>query len=163
MAQVSLMPAEVIHAIESSVLCWLATVSKDGIPNVSPKEAFLYDGQGKIVVAHIASPVTVRNIESTGKACASFLDVFIQKGVKIDCSARIVREGDERFPDQLKMLRESIGERFPIKAIIELQPTSVSAIIAPSYCLFPETKERDMMKSSLRSYRVEEIQRQVDP
>jgi len=162
MSQLSLMTADVIQALESSVLCWLATVSEHGIPNVSPKEAFLYDGQGNILIAHIASPVSVRNIESTGKACASFLDGFIQKGVKIDGSARVVEEGDVRFPDQLKMLRERIGDRFPIKAIIELQPTSVSEIIAPSYRLFPETEERDMMRASLRSYRVEEIQRQVE-
>ena len=29
---------EIKKAIDQSVLCWLATVSKEGIPNVSPKE-----------------------------------------------------------------------------------------------------------------------------
>ena len=33
---------EVKAYIDQSVLCWLATVSSDKIPNVSPKECFTY-------------------------------------------------------------------------------------------------------------------------
>ena len=53
-----LITAEIARSIEQSVLCWLATVSADGIPNVSPKEAFLHDGEGRLLVANIASPTT---------------------------------------------------------------------------------------------------------
>lgn len=59
---------EVLERMETSVLCWLATVSKDGMPNVSPKEAFMHDGHGKILIAHIASPQSVGNLESNGFA-----------------------------------------------------------------------------------------------
>ena len=52
-----LITSEVAESIDCSVLCWLATVSSDGIPNVSPKEAFLHDGQGRVLIANIASPV----------------------------------------------------------------------------------------------------------
>lgn len=154
----SLLTSDVLRMLESTVLCWLATVSVDGSPNVSPKEAFVYDGEGKILVAHIASPVSVQNIRETGKACASFLDVFVQKGFKIDCNARIVREGDEGYSDQLGKLHDTIGHQFPIQAVIELSPIKVSEIIAPSYVLFPETKELDMIKASLTTYRVESHQ-----
>ena len=71
---------EVIQSIEASVLCWLATVAPDGSPNVSPKEAFMHDGKGRIIIAHIASPQTVRNITSNPQVCLSFIDVFTQKG-----------------------------------------------------------------------------------
>lgn len=33
---------EIKKYIDQSVLCWLATVSTDGVPNVSPKEIFSY-------------------------------------------------------------------------------------------------------------------------
>jgi predicted pyridoxine 5'-phosphate oxidase superfamily flavin-nucleotide-binding protein len=32
---------EVLGRMETTVLYWLATVSKDGMPHVSPKEAFM--------------------------------------------------------------------------------------------------------------------------
>ena len=42
---------EIKKAIDQSVLCWLATVSKEGIPNVSPKEVFNYFEDNSIIVA----------------------------------------------------------------------------------------------------------------
>ena len=50
-------------SIDQSVLCWLATVSKDNVPNVSPKEIFTYFEEDKIILANIASPQTVKNIK----------------------------------------------------------------------------------------------------
>ena len=37
-------------SIDKCVLCWLATVSNDLIPNVSPKEVFTYFGDDKIIM-----------------------------------------------------------------------------------------------------------------
>ncbi|MEM6264941.1 MAG: pyridoxamine 5'-phosphate oxidase family protein [Bacteroidota bacterium] len=54
--------ADHIDSINRSVLCWLATASKEKIPNVSPKEIFTHFGGEKIIIANIASPQTVRNI-----------------------------------------------------------------------------------------------------
>ena len=48
----------------ASVLCWFATVSIDGVPNVSPKEVFAVLDETSLVVADIASPVTVRNLRN---------------------------------------------------------------------------------------------------
>ena len=73
---------EVIESIQQSVLCWLATVSISGDPNVSPKEAFLYQ-DGHIIIAHVASPQSVTNIESSASVCLSFIDIFTQRGFKI--------------------------------------------------------------------------------
>jgi predicted pyridoxine 5'-phosphate oxidase superfamily flavin-nucleotide-binding protein len=44
------------ESINKSVLCWLATATKEGIPNVSPKEIFSYYRANIILVANIASP-----------------------------------------------------------------------------------------------------------
>ena len=55
------MTAPVRAAVESAVLCWLATVDAEGRPSVSPKEIFSLAGDD-IVIAHIASPRSVRNL-----------------------------------------------------------------------------------------------------
>ncbi len=149
---------EVAQSIESSVLCWLATVATDGSPNVSPKEAFMHDGKGKIIIAHIASPQTVRNIENNPHVCLSFIDVFTQKGHKVRGTAKILRESHERYPEQKANLAQLVGDTFQIPAVIEVEPTEIEEIIAPSYRMFPDTTTRKMVQQSLATYKVSKYQ-----
>ncbi len=149
---------DVARSIEASVLCWLATVSDEGVPNVSPKEAFLHDGDGRLLVAHIASPQTIRNIQHEPRVCVSFVDVFTQKGHKINGVARILGESDDRYQEQKDRLTAFIGETFPILAVIEIQPTQVEEIIAPSYLMHDNVSEQEMIRQSLKTYRVAERQ-----
>jgi hypothetical protein len=54
---------EITDCAGRATLCWLATVDATGQPNVSPKEVFaVFDAQ-HLVIAHIASPTSVRNIQ----------------------------------------------------------------------------------------------------
>ena len=66
---------DITNSIEHSVLCWLATSSADGTPNVSPKEIFTYYGDSKIIIANIASPQSVKNIKANARACISFISL----------------------------------------------------------------------------------------
>ena len=149
---------EVIQSIEASVLCWLATVAPDGSPNVSPKEAFMHDGKGRIIIAHIASPQTVRNITSNPQVCLSFIDVFTQKGYKIRGMAKILRDSHERYLEQQSNLVRVIGDTFRILAVIEVEPIEIEAIIAPSYRMFPDATTSMMIQQSLATYKVTEYQ-----
>lgn len=147
---------DIAQSIESSVLCWFATVAPDGSPNVSPKEAFIHDGNGKIIVAHIASPQTVRNIATNPLVCLSFIDVFTQKGHKVRGTATVLRESHERYPQQKAKLAQLVGDTFPIPAVIEVEPTEIEEIIAPSYRMFPDTTTNKMVQQALATYKVAE-------
>ena len=46
---------EIKKSIDSSVPCWLAIVSSEGMPNESPKEVFTYF-EDEVIIANIASP-----------------------------------------------------------------------------------------------------------
>jgi len=61
------------EAARSSVLCWLATVDAEGQPNVSPKEVWTIADVQHVVVAHIASPISARNIAQHPQVCLSFV------------------------------------------------------------------------------------------
>lgn len=151
---------EVVQSIDSSVLCWFATVAPDGSPNVSPKEVFMHDGKGKIIVAHIASPQTVRNIESEPRVCLSFIDVFTQKGYKVRGVAQILRDSHEHYPAQKANLEKLVGDTFRILAVIEVEPTGIEEVLAPSYRLFPEITKSRMVQQSLATYKVDEYQKE---
>lgn len=143
---------EVLRLLKQSVLCWFATVDEDEVPNVSPKEVFAPVGDDVLVVAHIASPQTVRNIAERPAVCVSFVDVPVQKGYKLRGTARIVPAGDPDH-DRFFALLETITQgEFPVKAVIAVKVSSVESIVAPSYWLKPGTTEDTQVAAALQTY-----------
>ncbi|MDQ1097601.1 MULTISPECIES: pyridoxamine 5'-phosphate oxidase family protein [Chryseobacterium] len=148
---------EVKDYIRRSVLCWLATSNKNNEPNVSPKEMFTYYGETTLLIAHIASPNTVENINANPNVCVSFIDVFVQKGYKIKGIAKIIEKTDSTYPEKLNVLTDLFSNRFPIRSIIEIEVKKVDTIVAPSYYLYPETTEESQVESALKTYQVKAV------
>ena len=144
------------EAARRSVLCWLATVDADGQPNVSPKEVWALVDDEHVVVAHIASPVSARNIALQPQVCLSFVDVFVQKGFKLKGFAHEVRAADPAFTRWAAPLQAMVGQRFVIQSVLLIRVTSVSPIMAPSYRFYPhETTEASQVASALCTYGVQ--------
>jgi len=141
-------------SIDKSVLCWLATSSLDGFPNVSPKELFTNFGEEKLIIAHIASPQTIKNIKQNPNVCVSFIDIFVQKGFQLKGKARILTNENEEYAAMQDVLSKMAGEKFPFKQIIEIVIDKVKPILAPSYLLYPETVENEQVESALKTYGV---------
>lgn len=143
-------------SIQSSVLCWLATVDASGQPHVSPKEIFAAVDETHVVIAHIASPHTVRNIASHPKVCLSFVDVFVQKGFKLQGLARIVKAADPEYLTWAEPLLVMVEGKFKIPSAIVVEVQTVDPILAPSYRFYPEaTTEHDQIASAMRRYGVQ--------
>ncbi|WP_238527976.1 pyridoxamine 5'-phosphate oxidase family protein [Aquimarina agarivorans] len=70
-------------ALEKSVLCWLATASKERLPNVSPKEVFKYYDKDCILIANIASAKSRINIEENPNVCFKLYRYFYSKKLSI--------------------------------------------------------------------------------
>ncbi len=142
-------------AARRSVLCWLATVDADGQPNVSPKEVWAIADEQHVVVAHIASPVTVCNIRQQPQVCLSFVDVWVQKGFKLLGTAHEVCADDPAFSAWAAQLLAMVGQRFAIHSVLVIRVTSLAPIVAPSYRFFPnETTEASQIEAAMRTYGV---------
>ena len=145
---------EIKKSMQESVLCWLATATADGIPNVSPKEMFVPYGDDCVLIANIASPKSVGNIKSNSAVCVSFVEVFKQKGFKLRGNASLIEPSDSGFEGLLKELHQLGGEGFPVQSIIKIVVEAAEPIIAPSYWLFPETTEQSQVDHAMESYGV---------
>jgi predicted pyridoxine 5'-phosphate oxidase superfamily flavin-nucleotide-binding protein len=144
-----------------SVLCWLATVDAEGQPNVSPKEVWAIADDQHVVVAHIASPISARNIAQHPQVCLSFVDVFVQKGFKLVGAAREVRATDAEFSTWAKPLLAMVGQRFTIQSVLVVHVKSVIAIVAPSYRFYPDdTTEASQVASAMRAYNVQSVEKE---
>lgn len=143
---------EIRASIDKSVLCWLATISTENIPNVSPKEIFTYYQKDKIIIANIASPQTVKNIKAHKNVCVSFIDILVQKGYQIKGRAEIINSKAPEFLEIKKVLTKMTAGRYPFKTVTKINIENLKPIIAPRYLLYPETTENEQIKSAKKAY-----------
>ena len=141
------------QAASRSVLCWLATVDAQSQPNVSPKEVWAIADDRHVVVANIASPVSVRNIAQQPQVCLSFVDVLVQKGFKLTGTARELLPAEADYVAWAAPLLAMAGDRIPVRSVLLITVQTVQPIVAPSYWLFPETTtEASQTEAARRSY-----------
>ena len=146
--------AAVREDIQNSVLCWLATVSGDAQPNVSPKEVFCAHGEASLLIAEIASPTSLRNLADNPKVCVSLVDVFRQRGFKLLGHATVVLPEQPRFEAIGGELLAMAGPDFTVRAIIEVTVTQIQRIWAPSYARFPDRTVETQMDNGYKTYGV---------
>ena len=141
--------------LQRSVLCWLATVDAHGQPNVSPKEVFAAFDEKHLVIAHIASPLSVKNIQQTPKVCVSLIDIFVQKGWKLLGHAQYVNASDEAFHAYAKPLLAMTGNKFNIQGVMVVEVVQAHPILAPSYRFYPDsTTEEGQIAAAMKAYGV---------
>jgi len=145
---------DIIRYIDKSILCWLATVSKDGMPNVSPKEVFTHFEEEAIIIANIASPNSVKNMAENPNVCVSFIDILVQKGYQLHGTASILKSGDIDFDACNKVLLEITEGKYPYSSITKINVVKTKPIIAPSYLLYPDTTEEQQILAAKKAYNI---------
>jgi uncharacterized protein len=133
--------------IEKSVLCWVATVNKDGQPNVSPKEVFELHTNNRLVFAVIASPNTLKNIKQHAKVGVSCLDIWTQKGVQMNGIAEIIDPIDNEFKELEQLLNSKNKGVFKFRNIISIKITEAKILLAPSYQFLETTEEKQIINA----------------
>lgn len=137
------------------MLCWLATRDSEGWPSVSPKEIFALQGDDRIVIADIASGNSVRNLRADPRVCVSFVDIFRQKGFKVYGRAEI---HPAATPEACRLgadLFERAGSDYPVRHVIAVTAERVARVKAPSYTLYPDTTEAEMVAQAHATYGVQ--------
>lgn len=145
------------RALDDSVLCWLASADADGAPNVSPKEVFAPLGDDRIVIAEIASARSAANLRANPRACVSFIDVFRQRGFKVEGAAAVLAPGEEGFAAAVAPLEEITAGLFPIRHVISVAVEKVSPIVAPSFSLYPDRDEAERIAETHAAYGVRPV------
>lgn len=142
---------------ECAVLCWLATVDSNNKPNVSPKEIYAETGADCLVIADIASARSVRNIRANPAVCISLIDVFLQRGRKLEGMAEIIAPDHPHFAALVAPLLAMTGGAFPIRHVIYVRVERTSPILAPSYIFYSDRGEAEMRADAYRAYGVQPI------
>ncbi len=123
----------VARFLERQKLGYVATVSADGTPNLSPKGTIIALDSKTLAFADIRSPNTVRNLEANPSLEINVVDPLLRKGFRFAGRARIVRDG-RAFGEILGRYRRD-GVRSRVKAIVIVDVLGVSEVTSPLYDL----------------------------
>ncbi len=120
--------------IERFPLGFMATVTEDGMPSLSPKGTFFVMDGTTIGFAEIRSPNTMANIAHLAKAEVNFIDIWLRKGVRIFGSTQVAQRGSDEFEN----LFPRWGNAFPalahrMNAIVSIHVERVKIMTTPPY------------------------------
>lgn len=134
--------------LEKQKLGYVATVSPDGTPNLSPKGTIIAWDSRTLAFADIRSPNTVKNLSSDPNLEINVVDPLLRKGFRFAGKARIIT-GGKTFDKILAHYKES-GIKSHINAIVLVDVLRMSEVTSPLYDLgFSEEEVKSKWKGRL--------------
>ncbi len=114
-------------------LGYVATVSSDGKPNISPKGTIIGWTSEILAFADIRSPDTIKNLKINPYVEINVIDPLLRKGYLFQGKSRILANGSP-YQEILNHYREK-GIKSPINSIILVDVENVSEVASPLYDL----------------------------
>ena len=143
---------EMKSIIAAYPLGFVASVNRDGTPNLSPKGTFVALNDKQLVFGHIRSPGTMGNITERPVVEINFLDVLSRKAVRVRGRAFMFRHSAPEFPDLFAALSGWKGYTEIMKAVVRVDLDTASLILSPAYDLgHTEAQLREQYKAKFTS------------
>lgn len=114
-------------------LGFVATASRDGKPNVSPKGSIVRYSSTQIAFAEIRSPDTIKNITVNPAVEVSVISPTIRRGYLFSGVGRVVKNGSE-FDEMVRRFKD-IGIKSPIGAAVIIDVEQIEETRSPLYDL----------------------------
>ena len=124
---------EIRNFVNFQKLGYVATVSSNGAPNLSPKGTIVILDDSRLVFANIRSPQTVENLTKNPSIEINVIDPFSRMGYRFKGIANILSDGSD-FKKILDYF-EKKGIKSKISDIVIVDVKSFSKVTSPSYDL----------------------------
>ena len=139
---------EIKNLVNFQKLGYVATVSPDGTPNLSPKGTIAILDDSRLVFANIRSPKTIDNLTKNPSIEINVIDPFSRMGYRFKGLGKILSEGED-FENILDYFIQK-GIKSNISHIVVVDVKSFSEITSPSYDL--GLKKDDLRKKWKQYY-----------
>ncbi len=142
---------EIKHFLERQKLGFVATISPDNTPNVSPKGTILAWDDEHLIFADIKSPQTISNLENNPSVEINVVDPILRKGYRFKGKGMILKDNEE-FSKILKFY-EGKGIKSKINAVVMVKVDTLSEVTSPLYDLgFSEEEIKEKWKKHYLSF-----------
>ena len=138
--------SEIKTFLKIQKLGYVATVSSDGKPNISPKGTIIAWSDNLLAFANIRSPDTLMNLQTNPFVEINVIDPLSRKGYLFAGTAKII-ENTPLYVEILNHYRIN-GIKSPINSIVIVDVSSVSEVTSPLYDL-GQTEEEIKLKWKL--------------
>ena len=125
--------SEIKTFLNAQKLGYVATVSSDGKPNISPKGTIIPWSENLLAFADIRSPDTMVNLENNPFVEINVIDPLSRKGYLFAGTGKIIKD-DSLYGEILNHYRTN-GIQSPINSIVLVSISSISVVTSPLYDL----------------------------
>jgi len=119
--------------IDFQKLGYVATISADNTPNLSPKGTIIVLDESYLAFADIHSPQTVENLERNPAIEINVVDPFSRRGYRFKGIAELISTGD-KF-DKIILQYKETGVKSSIRTIVIVKIKKLTEILSPLYDL----------------------------
>jgi uncharacterized protein len=153
---------EMARMVTELRLCYVATVTPDGKPNLSPKGSLCVIDGDHLAFADIMSPGTMRNLRSNPFIEVNMVHPFLRRGYRFKGRCEIFTEG-ETFDLVANELWGREGRQYPVNAVVRITVEAALPVRSPAYVFNKGVKEEDVRKVWLERYGVTPLEPTQDP
>ena len=139
--------SEIKTFLDTQKLGYVATVSSDGKPNISPKGTIIPWSKNLLAFADIRSPDTMMNLQNNPFVEINVIDPLSRKGYLFTGTAKILKD-IVMYNEILNHYRIN-GIQSPINSIVIVSILSISVVTSPLYDL---GKSEDEIKLKWKKY-----------
>jgi len=136
-------------------LCYVATVTPEGRPNLSPKGSLKVLDDEHLAFADIMSPQTMRNLAANPYIEVNMVDPFLRRGYRFKGTCEVHREGAV-FDSVANELWTRDGRQYPVNAVVRIKVEQALPVKSPAYVFNKGVKEADVRRIWLERYGVQE-------
>lgn len=123
---------EIKHLLAEQKLGFVATVSPDNTPNLSPKGTIII-WNDDLIFADIKSPNTIANLKKNPSIEINVVDPLSRKGYRFKGVAKIILEGEEF--NKIILHYKTQGIKSEINSIVSVKVDSMHEVTSPLYDL----------------------------
>ena len=147
---------EMARMIAELRLCYVATVTPDGRPNLSPKGSLRVVDGDHLAFADIMSPQTMRNLKENPYVEINIVHPFLRRGYRFKGRCDIVTEG-ETFDLVANELWQREGKQYPVNAVVRIEVETALPVRSPAYVFNKGVQEDDVRRIWLERYGVQPL------
>ena len=145
------------NIIEGTILCFTATVNRDGSPNLSPKSTLKVFDERHLIFANIASPGTLTNLKSDDRIEINCVDIFSRRGYRFKGTGSIHSVGTKIYMDLLNDIQREHGKTIPVFDAILVEVHETKPILSPAYHFVKGVTEDSLRDAYMLKYNVSPV------
>lgn len=124
--------ADMRAVVQSAHLCFAATVTPDGRPNLSPKGTIRVWDDSHIFYLDIASPTTRANLERSPWIEINVIDQLSRRGYRFLGRAELHTD-DEVYREATRRVFSQEGQTYPVAAAVLVAVERALPLFSPGY------------------------------